>query len=111
MGRNRLKFTCESAEPLVSFAYLWRETDKAVISDVDGTISKTDARGQFLHHFKVDWTHEGVVNLFDRVHSNGYRVIYLTARSLGMAKRTRKYLFEYISQYRESEEKREGTVF
>ncbi|KAL4297597.1 hypothetical protein GQ457_12G009210 [Hibiscus cannabinus] len=39
--------------------YLWKWNDKIVISDVDGTITKSDVLGQFMPLVGRDWTQSG----------------------------------------------------
>jgi len=39
---------------------LWNHTVKIVITDVDGTITKSDVLGMFLPIFGKDWSHKGV---------------------------------------------------
>lgn len=39
-----------------------------------------------------DWTHLGVASLYTNIEKNGYRILYLTSRSLGQASSTREYL-------------------
>ena len=56
---------------------------KIVISDVDGTITKSDVRGHIMPRMGIDWAQKGVVELYDKIHINGYGVLYLTARALG----------------------------
>lgn len=40
--------------------------------------------------------HEGVVELLDKVDRRGYRVVYLTARSMAQEDDTKKYLFQRL---------------
>ncbi|NXE06780.1 LPIN3 phosphatase, partial [Lophotis ruficrista] len=72
--------------------YLWNWDDKVVISDIDGTITKSDALGHILPHLGKDWTHPGVVKLFHKIHLNGYKFLYCSARAIGMARITKGYL-------------------
>lgn len=72
--------------------YLWRHDSKVIISDVDGTITKSDVFGQILPVIGKDWTHSGVAKLFDGVRKNGYEFIYLSARAIGQSKVTKAYL-------------------
>lgn len=92
-GQNKLKFklTSGSAE-IVSHLYLWKSTTPIVISDIDGTITKSDALGHVLTMIGRDWTHAGVAKLFQDISMNGYNILYLTARSVGQADTTRQYL-------------------
>ncbi|XP_044296191.1 phosphatidate phosphatase LPIN3 isoform X2 [Varanus komodoensis] len=72
--------------------YLWDWYDKVVISDIDGTITRSDALGHILPHLGKDWTHQGIVRLFHKIHLNGYKFLYCSARAIGMAHITKGYL-------------------
>ncbi|NXN42717.1 LPIN3 phosphatase, partial [Rhinoptilus africanus] len=72
--------------------YLWNWDDKVVISDIDGTITKSDALGHILPHLGKDWTHHGIAKLFHKIHLNGYKFLYCSARAIGMARVTKGYL-------------------
>ncbi|NWH87535.1 LPIN3 phosphatase, partial [Aegithalos caudatus] len=72
--------------------YLWNWNEKVVISDIDGTITKSDALGQILPQLGKDWTHRGIVKLFHKIHQNGYKFLYCSARAIGMADITKGYL-------------------
>uniref|UniRef100_A0A8C9TUY9 phosphatidate phosphatase n=1 Tax=Scleropages formosus TaxID=113540 RepID=A0A8C9TUY9_SCLFO len=72
--------------------YLWNWDDKVIISDIDGTITKSDVFGQILPQLGKDWTHQGIAKLYHAVHENGYKFLYCSARAIGMADMTRGYL-------------------
>ncbi|XP_048123043.1 phosphatidate phosphatase LPIN2-like isoform X2 [Alosa alosa] len=72
--------------------YLWNWDDKIVISDIDGTITKSDVFGQILPQLGKDWTHQGIAKLYHTIHQNGYKFLYCSARAIGMAGMTRGYL-------------------
>ncbi|XP_039610773.1 phosphatidate phosphatase LPIN2 isoform X1 [Polypterus senegalus] len=72
--------------------YLWNWDDKVIISDIDGTITKSDALGQILPQLGKDWTHQGIAKLYHSVHENGYKFLYCSARAIGMSGMTRGYL-------------------
>ncbi|XP_053552397.1 phosphatidate phosphatase LPIN2 [Bombina bombina] len=72
--------------------YLWNWNDKIIISDIDGTITKSDALGQILPQLGKDWTHQGIAKLYHSIHENGYKFLYCSARAIGMADMTRGYL-------------------
>ncbi|XP_062918541.1 phosphatidate phosphatase LPIN2 isoform X1 [Mobula hypostoma] len=72
--------------------YLWNWNDKVIISDIDGTITKSDALGQILPQLGKDWTHPGIAKLYHKIHENGYKFLYCSARAIGMADMTRGYL-------------------
>ncbi|CAJ1005762.1 putative lipin, N-terminal conserved region/LNS2 (Lipin/Ned1/Smp2) [Leishmania naiffi] len=75
--------------------FLWNWTDRLVVSDVDGTITKSDLLGHFYAMLGkgADWTHPGICNLFSKIERNGYRMVYLTARSVSQISQTKSYLF------------------
>ncbi|NWR56378.1 LPIN1 phosphatase, partial [Bucorvus abyssinicus] len=72
--------------------YLWNWDDKVVISDIDGTITRSDALGHILPTLGKDWTHQGIAKLYHKVSQNGYKFLYCSARAIGMADMTRGYL-------------------
>jgi phosphatidate phosphatase LPIN len=63
---------------------MWNYDAKIVISDIDGTITKSDKRGMLAAQLGYDYTHVGVSKLYNRLSDNGYKMLYLTARSIGM---------------------------
>uniref|UniRef100_A0A3B5MJ29 phosphatidate phosphatase n=1 Tax=Xiphophorus couchianus TaxID=32473 RepID=A0A3B5MJ29_9TELE len=77
---------CEAA------IYLWNWNDRVIISDIDGTITKSDALGHILPQFGKDWTHKGIAKLYHKIHKNGYKFLYCSARAIGMAGITKDYL-------------------
>ncbi|NXF05120.1 LPIN3 phosphatase, partial [Smithornis capensis] len=85
--------TCRSEATI----YLWNWDDKVVISDIDGTITKSDALGHILPHLGKDWTHHGIVKLFHKIHLNGYKFLYCSARAIGLAHITKGYL-KWVSE-------------
>ena len=77
--------------------YVYTEEDKIVVSDIDGTITKSDTKGFFGGALGYNVHHEGV-NMFLRgLNENGYKTIYLTARSMRYMSYTKNYLFEKIT--------------
>ncbi|KAM6979894.1 phosphatidate phosphatase LPIN1 [Aplochiton taeniatus] len=72
--------------------YLWSWDDKIIISDIDGTITRSDTLGHILPTLGKDWTHQGIARLYHRVSQNGYKFLYCSARAIGMADMTRGYL-------------------
>ncbi|CAB1315455.1 unnamed protein product, partial [Coregonus sp. 'balchen'] len=95
-GANKVMFSvttqyqgtcrCEAA------IYLWNWDDRVVISDIDGTITKSDALGHILPQLGKDWTHHGIARLYHKIHQNGYKFLYCSARAIGMADITKGYL-------------------
>ncbi|XP_037101047.1 phosphatidate phosphatase LPIN1 isoform X1 [Syngnathus acus] len=72
--------------------YLWNWDDKIIISDIDGTITRSDTLGHILPTLGKDWTHQGIAQLYHKVSQNGYKILYCSARAIGMADMTRGYL-------------------
>ncbi|XP_043938172.1 phosphatidate phosphatase LPIN1 isoform X2 [Protopterus annectens] len=72
--------------------YLWNWDDKIIISDIDGTITRSDTLGHILPTLGKDWTHQGIAKLYHKVSQNGYKFMYCSARAIGMAGMTRGYL-------------------
>lgn len=95
-GRNEIRFTVTSryqgTHSLVTDLYLWESDSKIVISDVDGTITRSDVLGQLMPIFGKDWSHTGVTELFKNIEKNNYKILYLTARAIGQSEQTKDYL-------------------
>ncbi|KAI9292353.1 LNS2-domain-containing protein, partial [Neoconidiobolus thromboides FSU 785] len=90
-GANIVKFTVGKAS-CISRIFLWNYYDMIVISDIDGTITKSDALGHIFNMVGKDWTHPGVAKLYTDIQKNGYKLMYLTSRAIGQADSTREYL-------------------
>ncbi|TVY92976.1 Nuclear elongation and deformation protein [Lachnellula willkommii] len=90
-GPNPMSFTVNRAT-CQAYMYLWRYDVPVVISDIDGTITKSDALGHVLNMIGRDWTHIGVAKLYTEIVANGYNIMYLTSRSVGLADTTRAYM-------------------
>jgi phosphatidate phosphatase LPIN len=92
-GKNDVVFKLSGSNTqLEGNIYLWNNTDRIVISDIDGTITKSDIWGHVYSFMGKDWTHNGVAALYTRIVKNGYKIIYLTARPLGQSSSTKHYL-------------------
>ncbi|KAE9548995.1 hypothetical protein FO519_007787 [Halicephalobus sp. NKZ332] len=72
--------------------YLFKYTEKLVISDIDGTITKSDVLGHVIPAIGGQWAHAGVAELYTRIKENGYKVIYLSSRAIGQSHYTKNYL-------------------
>ncbi|KAG7252475.1 hypothetical protein CRUP_037870, partial [Coryphaenoides rupestris] len=72
--------------------HLWSWDDHVIVSDIDGTITRSDVFGHILPQLGKDWTHRGIAKLYHLVHQNGYKFLYCSARAIGMADMTRDYL-------------------
>eukprot|EP00505_MAST-04D_sp_SCG-Rhode-Island_P001648 Stramenopile-MAST_4_protein_1648 len=95
-GQNEIEFsvnTSTNATVVVrARIFLWPINSKIVVSDVDGTITKSDVLGHIMPTFGATWSHTGVVSLYSKIVENGYRLMYLSSRAIGQADRTKTYL-------------------
>ncbi|PWY92010.1 lipin Smp2 [Aspergillus heteromorphus CBS 117.55] len=91
-GANDMSFSVNRATCTANM-YLWNGNTPIVISDIDGTITKSDALGHVLNMIGRDWTHAGVAKLYTDIANNGYNIMYLTSRSVGQADLTRTYVY------------------
>ena len=100
--RNEICFICRTSssgiQTLKSSIYLWQSTSKIVISDIDGTITRSDVLGQVLPMIGKSWAHEGVTELFTKIQNQGYKLIYLTSRAIGQSTMTKNYLDNLIQE-------------
>ncbi|MES1923548.1 hypothetical protein MHBO_005137, partial [Bonamia ostreae] len=96
-GANIARFAVHSAlqgtQIIEAAIYLWDEDARIVVSDIDGTITKSDMLGFILPNFGRSWEQPDVARLFRSVHENGYNIVYLTARLISLTEMTRRYLF------------------
>lgn len=95
-GVNTISFSVNSSyqgtATCVAKIFYWHHNTQVVISDIDGTITKSDALGHVFTMIGKDWTHNGVAKLYTDIHNNGYQLLYLTSRAIGQADYTREYL-------------------
>jgi len=87
----------KKSKKLFANIFLWNYSDKIVISDIDGTITKSDIRGQILTLFGQQWYHDNIASLFAAIEERKYKIIYLSARSICQIDTTRN-LIRSISQ-------------
>ncbi|KAE8657867.1 Phosphatidate phosphatase PAH1 [Hibiscus syriacus] len=95
-GQNKITFSFSTrvlgTQQVDAHIYLWKWNAKIVISDVDGTITKSDVLGQFMPLVGRDWTQSGVAKLFSAIKENGYQLLFLSARAIVQAYLTRSFL-------------------
>uniref|UniRef100_F7AX37 phosphatidate phosphatase n=1 Tax=Ciona intestinalis TaxID=7719 RepID=F7AX37_CIOIN len=100
-GANTITFSVttqyQGTTRCVATAFKWKWCDKIVVSDIDGTITKSDVFGQILPVVGKDWTQGGVAQLYQNISKNGYKFIYLSSRAIGQASMTKDYL-NWINQ-------------
>nr|XP_025886636.1 phosphatidate phosphatase PAH2-like isoform X2 [Solanum lycopersicum] len=99
-GKNIVVFTFSTAmlgkQQVDARIYLWRWDANIVISDVDGTITRSDVLGQFMPLVGRDWSQTGVAHLLSAIKENGYQLLFLSARSISQAYLTRQFLFNLM---------------
>ncbi|GAB2300530.1 hypothetical protein Dimus_034570 [Dionaea muscipula] len=95
-GQNMVTFSFNTRvlglQQVDAHIYLWKWNARIVISDVDGTITKSDVLGQFMPLVGKDWTQSGVARLFCAIKENGYQLLFLSARAIVQAYLTRSFL-------------------
>uniref|UniRef100_A0A6N2LD56 phosphatidate phosphatase n=1 Tax=Salix viminalis TaxID=40686 RepID=A0A6N2LD56_SALVM len=96
-GQNKITFSFSTRvlgiQQVDCHIYLWKWNARIVISDVDGTITRSDVLGQFMPLVGKDWTQSGVAKLFCAIKENGYQLLFLSARAIVQAYLTRSFLF------------------
>jgi len=86
-----------------AYVYLWSVHDTIVISDIDGTVTKSDVRGVIDSIFteKYGHVHDGVCSFFSEIvkfkkahegDKGKVRVLYLSSRPMRLIHSTRKFL-------------------
>jgi len=75
---------------------LFTENDKILISDLDGTLTKNDIGGLIHNALNMNFLHEGYAELIKKVSENGYKIVWVTMRSLPLYEFTKKYIKSMI---------------
>lgn len=97
-GPNAIEFVCAGnfGQPCTvrSCVYLYPHSDnrRIVVSDIDGTITRSDVRGHLLGLMSINYLHDSVCALYSELDRRGYTMVYLTARPLALADSTQRYL-------------------
>eukprot|EP00250_Pteridium_aquilinum_P019961 c24645_g1_i1 orf=805-3201(+) len=110
-GPNKVTFTFSRVlgkTQVDARIYLWKWDTRIVISDVDGTITKSDVLGQVMPLVGRDWSQYGVTRLFSAIKDNGFEVLFLSARAISQAYLTRRFL---LNLKQDGEALPEGPVF
>jgi len=73
--------------------HLLNSTDRLVVTDIDGTVTKSNVRGFLLPALGIsDWKHQGIVELYRRISDQGYTLMFLSNRAIGQSDMTREYI-------------------
>ena len=95
-GVNEIEFSVASKfqgrAVITCHVFLWNHDAKVVVSDIDGTITRSDVLGHAAALVGTDWTQRGVASLFTKVAANGYHFVYLSSRSISQAGQTKGVL-------------------
>lgn len=95
-GANEIIYSVTTAlqgtTRITSYIFLWNYDEKLIVSDIDGTITRSDVWGQVFPIFGKDWTQAGVADLFSAIEKNQYKFMYLSARAIGQSRITRDLL-------------------
>jgi phosphatidate phosphatase PAH1 len=108
-GLNKVKYVLDGDKELQIpeqtingsiFRWLWHE--RIALCDIDGTVTKSDTMGLITTAVGYySYVHPGICSLLSSLDSRGYRVLYLTARSITQGARTREFI-ESIRQEQDS---------
>jgi len=96
-GRNSLDFRVKNQILSNAGIFSWKWTDRVVIVDIDGTVTRTDSGGvlassELGQTLGLAHAHKGVCAAMSQIASAGYRLLFLTARPITRSEATRKYL-------------------
>ncbi|KXZ55895.1 hypothetical protein GPECTOR_2g1446 [Gonium pectorale] len=90
-GQNTITYRIGGSE-LKAYVYYLHWRTKIVISDIDGTITRSDVLGHLLPAMGLDWSHPGIAELLSNISSNNYQIMYLSSRSISQANITRDFI-------------------
>ena len=94
-GKNEICFAIETylggVQIIKSNIYFWPHDIKMILWDIDGTVTKSDILGVILPRIGINWNHEGVIELINKMNENGYKIVYLTARAIFQSVATHEY--------------------
>eukprot|EP00288_Rhodomonas_lens_P016144 CAMPEP_0177695450 /NCGR_PEP_ID=MMETSP0484_2-20121128/3462_1 /TAXON_ID=354590 /ORGANISM="Rhodomonas lens, Strain RHODO" /LENGTH=481 /DNA_ID=CAMNT_0019206373 /DNA_START=195 /DNA_END=1636 /DNA_ORIENTATION=+ len=94
-GRNVVRYQLNGDRALFDInacIFLWQSTDKLVVCDIDGTVTRSDLLGYSAHLLGYEYTHDGVTDVLCYLYDAGYKILFLTARPITVADRTRDFL-------------------
>jgi phosphatidate phosphatase PAH1 len=99
LGRNPIRYLLLDELTVVGVAeaniFLWRYDDTLIVSDIDGTITKSNARGAIdtIITAKYQHVHHSICNLLYRLATQPKtHIVYITSRPLSLATSTRNFL-------------------
>ena len=73
--------------------FFWDKNSKIVISDIDGTITKSDVRGHIYEMMNSsNWIQPGLCSLYQSYEKKQYKLVYLSSRPLSRSGSTKSFL-------------------
>ncbi len=69
---------------LTNEVYLYSNKERLVVSDVDGTLTRSDVEGIYNNYHGRDFLHDSYADLMRVIQAQGYQVVWMTMRSLPM---------------------------
>lgn len=90
-GMNKVTYRLAEFS-LTAELYLYADNDRIVVSDVDGTVTKNDVGGHIHNIVSKDYLHLGYADLAQKIDKNGYKIVWLTMRSLPLYDYSKNYL-------------------
>ena len=111
-GDYKIRYSIQDGNKIIEFTaclFVYNYEVKFVISDIDGTLTKSDIGGHFFsqigYRFEIKlfnlWAQRNVVSCFSKIAQNGYKVIYISSRSRNMIPSTH-YLLENIKENKQT---------
>lgn len=98
-GPNPIRYLLLYTDQVVGMAlatiFLWSSQDRLVVSDIDGTITRSNAGGIFdtILTERYSYCHEHICHfLSELVAPPATHILYVTSRPISLASRTRKFL-------------------
>jgi hypothetical protein len=93
-GQSRLWFEISNLFWGEVSIWTWSAADRAVVVDIDGTITRTSVWGylQTVYLGSYEYIHSGCVTFLRHMHQLGYKILYLSARPLSHVCETRELL-------------------
>lgn len=98
-GKNVIKFSLGELNWLGAEIYLYSEHDKILVSDMDGTLTKDDIGGFYNNFHGSDYLHDGYYELLEAANKNGYKIVWLTMRSLPLYKFSKDYIRKHTKMH------------
>jgi hypothetical protein len=99
LGKNPIRYLLLDNQKVIGVAhaniFLWTHQDRIVVMDIDGTITKSNARGVFdtVITETYKYCHEGVCQLLSLLKEQiNTQILYVTSRPIGLATHTRRFL-------------------